>query len=280
VIYRFLYTLVLQRIDEERAHALAAGILRVAVRIPGLNQVMRRLLAARDPRIEVRALGLTFPSPLGVAAGLDKDATWYDALGAIGFGAVEVGTVTADAQEGNPRKRVFRLTRDGALLNRMGFPNPGAHAVAQRLRDRDSRQVVGVNVGKTASVPIENAIADYRASVRRLAPLADYLVLNVSSPNTANLRSMQAPQTLRELVAAVREELRGTRPGLPLLIKIAPDLANEEIDAIADLALELGLEPTKVAVERNMEIVPRSTLGETKIEDGDDFEIVTFVGGG
>jgi dihydroorotate dehydrogenase len=239
VIYRLVFRLVLQRIDPEVTHAAAARAMRLATRIPGVRAIVRRAFAVRDPRLEVRALGLTFPSPLGVAAGVDKDGGWFEGLGTLGFGFVEVGTVTAAGQEGNPRPRVFRLPADRALLNRMGFPNPGADAVAGRLRRRSGRTVVGVNVGKSRTAPVEAAGDDYRASVRRLAPLADYLVINVSSPNTPGLRDMQAVELLRPLVGAVRRELEaGAR--LPLLVKIGPDLSDAQVDAVADRALRSG----------------------------------------
>jgi dihydroorotate dehydrogenase len=200
------------------------------------------MLAPRDPRLEVKALGLTFASPLGVAAGLDKEAECFVGLGDLGFGHVEVGTVTARAQEGNPKPRVGRVPRDRALYNRMGFPNPGAAAFAQRLAGRPRNVVVGVNVGKSMDVDLADAASDYRATVRQLAPLADYLVINVSSPNTPGLRSMQSVDELRGLVDAVREELRSIGHAPPLLVKIAPDLADAEIDAIADYAVETALD--------------------------------------
>lgn len=190
-------------------------------------------------------MGLDFRSPLGVAAGVDKNATWFDALGALGFGAVEVGTVTARAQGGNPqRPRVSRLPRDRALLNALGFPNDGCGAVAPRLAHRRTRAVVGANIGKTKVVQIDDAVPDYRESTRALAPLADYLVLNVSSPNTPGLTRMQTVDRLGALVAGVREELRACdRAGeVPLLIKLGPDLPNAEIEEIAEMAVQLELD--------------------------------------
>jgi dihydroorotate dehydrogenase len=242
VIYRLFFTLVLRRLDPEVAHSIASRALRAATGIPGLGGLIRRMLAPRDPRREVRALGRTFPTPLGVAAGVDKDASWFDGLGALGFGHVEVGTVTAAAQEGNPRPRVFRLVRDRALLNRMGFPNPGADVVAERLRRRGGAPVVGVNVGKSRVAPVEEAGADHRAAVQRLAPFADYLVVNVSSPNTPGLRGLQDPELLGPLVGEVRAELEAVGANVPLLVKIGPDLDDDQIDAIADLAVALGLD--------------------------------------
>jgi dihydroorotate dehydrogenase len=239
LLYRLLFDLALVRIDPERAHALGAALLRILGLGP-LAALMRRWTSRDADVLRVDALGLTFPSPLGVAAGLDKEATTFEGLGALGFGFVEVGTITALAQEGNPRPRVWRMVRDRALINAMGFPNAGAEAAAARLGG-PRRTVVGVNVGRSKLA--EDAVADYRASTRRLAPLADYLVLNVSSPNTPGLRDLQAVETLRSLVAAVREELAAIGgPRVPLLVKLAPDLADAEIDALADLALELRLD--------------------------------------
>ena len=190
----------------------------------------------------MRTLGLDLPSPVGLAAGFDKDGARVDALGALGFGFVEVGTVTAQPQPGNPRPRMFRLPADRALVNRMGFNNAGAQAAAARLEARAGRGgvVTGVNIGKTKVVGAEQAGADYGASAAALAPHAAYLVLNVSSPNTPGLRDLQAVGQLEALVGAVRAQ-PATR-GVPLLVKIAPDLADEDVDAIADLALALRLD--------------------------------------
>jgi len=205
-----------------------------------VRRLLNRLVAPQDPRLRVRALGLDFPSPIGVAAGLDKEGTWFEGLGALGFGFVEVGTVTAAPQPGNPRPRVSRRSGERALVNSMGFPNPGAAAVGERLRRR--RTIVGVNIGRTKVVPVEDVGADYAACARQVAGCADYLVVNVSSPNTPGLRDMQAADQLAALIAAVRGALPADGPHLPLLIKIAPDLSDEELNAIADLALELGVD--------------------------------------
>jgi dihydroorotate dehydrogenase len=165
-------------------------------------------------------------------------------LGALGFGFVEVGTVTARAQPGNDRPRMFRLTADRALVNRLGFTNQGAAAAAVRLRRRRGGVIVGVNIGKTKVVPEDEAAADYAASARTVASVADYVVVNVSSPNTPGLRDLQAAGRLRPVLVAVREALDASVPGrrVPLLVKIAPDLTDTDVDAVADLALELGLD--------------------------------------
>jgi dihydroorotate dehydrogenase len=240
--YRLIFKLFLQRIDAERAHALASRSLRIATAIPPVRMLLRRYVVPHDPSIQVHALGLTFPSPLGVAAGVDKDATWFGSLGFIGFGFVEVGTVTARPQDGNPRPRVFRMTRDRALLNKMGFPNPGAEVVAERLRKRTREVILGVNVGKSKAALVAEAGEDYRAAVKHVAPFSDYVVINVSSPNTPGLRDMQAVDLLRPLVADVRSELEMADIDIPILVKIGPDASNDQIDAVADLAMSLSLD--------------------------------------
>ncbi|MDX6727019.1 MAG: dihydroorotate dehydrogenase [Baekduia sp.] len=215
--------------------------LRVVLGPRAVRRLVARALAPRDPALAVHALGLDFRSPLGLAAGFDKDAGHVDALAALGFGFVEIGTVTAHGQPGNPRPRMFRLPADRALVNRMGFNNDGAAAAAGRLsRPRDAGTVVGVNIGRTKAA--EDAGADYRASAARLAPLADYLVINVSSPNTPGLRDLQAVEQLAGLIAGVRAATATAGRHVPLLVKIAPDLADDDVDAIADLALAAGLD--------------------------------------
>src|SRR5690242_2959512 len=256
-MYRLLYRIVLRRVPAEAAHRLAFGLIRGVARVPGAAWLLRRWLGPRDPVLRVRALGLDFPGPLGLAAGFDKDARGTRGLAALGFGFVEVGTVTARAQPGNPRPRMFRLTADRALVNRMGFNNEGAAAAAAALRrSRAGRggkpapasgrrgPVVGVNIGKTKAVPDDEAAADYAASARAVAAVADYVVVNVSSPNTPGLRDLQAAERLRPVLTAVRSALDESSPGrrVPLLVKIAPDLADADVDAVADLALELGLD--------------------------------------
>ncbi len=192
-MYRLVYRVLLRRVPAETAHRGAFALIRAAAWVPGLTGALRRWLGPRDPALRVRALGLEFPGPLGLAAGFDKDARGFRGLGALGFGFVEVGTVTARAQPGNPRPRMFRLTADRALVNRMGFNNEGAAAAAARLRRRARGElIVGVNIGKTKVVAEDEAAADYAASARAVAAVADYVVVNVSSPNTPGLRDLQA----------------------------------------------------------------------------------------
>ena len=226
-------------LDAETAHHVAFFALRLFFAIPGAKWLRPR----SDPALAVRALGTTFPNPIGLAAGFDKDAKGYDALLALGFGFVEVGTITAQPQPGNPRPRLFRLPSDRALINRMGFNNKGAKSARKRVLS-DRLGVVGVNLGKTKKVPEHGAVADYVASASELGPCADYVVVNVSSPNTPNLRDLQAPRKLAPILHAVRHTLDRVSPHrrVPLLVKIAPDLADEDLDAIAALALAIGLD--------------------------------------
>jgi dihydroorotate dehydrogenase len=243
--YRWLFDHLLTRTDAETAHKVAFAAIRAAeTPIRLRDRAVRRRGDRR--RIGVEALGLTFPGVLGLAAGFDKDAVGIDALAALGFGFVEVGTVTGEPQPGNPRPRLFRLPADRAVVNRMGFNNDGAERVAARLAQRATRAspvVVGVNIGKTKLVPEEHAIADYEKSTRLLAPYADYLVVNVSSPNTPGLRDLQAVEKLEPLLEAVRRQADAvTERRVPLLVKIAPDLSDDDVLAVADLATTLGLD--------------------------------------
>lgn len=244
MLYRWLRPL-LYLLPAELAHRLIARLLRCMQAVPG-GRALLRTWFGRPSGLEVDALGLRFPSPIGLAAGFDKDAEMYPALLSMGFGCVEVGTVTGEAQPGNPKPRLFRLVEDQALVNRMGFNNGGAVAVARRLARQGRRpgEIVGVNIGKTKLVSADDAAADYEKSARLLGPLADYLVVNVSSPNTPGLRDLQAVGALRPILTIVRQALDRAVIGrrVPLLVKIAPDLGDEDIDAVADLALELGLD--------------------------------------
>jgi len=244
-LYRAVYRLALRRLPPEAAHAAGFWLIRAAAAVPFGAWVLRRFLAPRDPVLRVRALGLDFPGPLGLAAGFDKDGHGVAGLAALGFGFVEVGTVTARPQPGNSKPRMFRFPAERALVNRMGFNNAGAAALAARLRAlRGPRPVVGVNIGKTKAVAEDEAVADYVTSARLVADVADYVVVNVSSPNTPGLRDLQAADKLKPLLLAVRQALDEASPRrrVPLLVKIAPDLADADIDAVADLALGLGLD--------------------------------------
>ena len=247
-MYRVIYAVLLRRVPPEAAHRAAFWLIRAAAEVPGLAWALRRALGPRDPSLRVRALGLDFPGPLGLAAGFDKDGEGIIGLAALGFSFIEVGTVTALPQPGNPRPRMFRFTDERALVNRMGFNNQGAAALSGRLRALRARPgfkpVIGVNIGKTKIVPEDAAVADYVTSARLVADVADYVVVNVSSPNTPGLRDLQAADKLRPILSGVRAALDEASPRrrVPLLVKIAPDLADPDVDAVADLALDLGLD--------------------------------------
>ncbi len=220
----------------ERIHTLVFGALRGATATAATRTPLRRALAPRDPILASTVFGTRFPGPLGLAAGFDKDGDGLKTWGALGFGYAEIGTVTARPQPGNPVPRLFRLAADRALLNRMGFNNHGAGQLALRLARHSPDIPIGVNIGKSKVTPPEQAAQDYASSARLLGPLATYLVVNVSSPNTPGLRDLQAVESLRPILAAVLAQTR-----TPVLVKIAPDLSDSDVDAVADLAVEMGL---------------------------------------
>ncbi|WP_344032384.1 quinone-dependent dihydroorotate dehydrogenase [Leucobacter iarius] len=257
-MYPQLFNTLLRRMDPEQAHHLAFGVIKGA---PAAGAALRALCAP-DPSLRVRALGLDFPSPFGLAAGFDKNAEGILGLGAFGFGHVEVGTLTRHAQPGNPKPRMHRLVDDRGLINRMGFNNGGSAAAVARIeRARLSRHrpIIGVNIGKSRVTEVDDAVQDYVWSAQRLAPVADYLAVNVSSPNTPGLRGLQELSMLRPLLAEVRDAAQGT----PLLVKIAPDLDDPQIDGIVDLVGELGLDgiiATNTTISREGLTAPASEV--------------------
>jgi dihydroorotate dehydrogenase len=236
-VYGFIFKFFFSRFDPEQVHHVVASGLNLAQRL-GITRLFR--LEDKKTR-RVSAFGLSFNGPFGLAAGFDKDGTMILALADLGFSHIEVGTVTALAQPGNEKPRLFRLTADRALVNRMGFNNQGSAKLAQRLSDLRSTHknlpVIGVNIGKSKLTPIEDAVMDYGTSTALLAPVADYLAVNVSSPNTPGLRSLQSVDSLKPIL----EEVLSKAQGKPVLVKIAPDLTDEEVREIAELAVSLGL---------------------------------------
>jgi dihydroorotate dehydrogenase len=243
----------------EPAHHAGTAALHAALATLPQRVAARALLQVRDPALAVERFGIRFPNPVGMAAGFDKAGESFNALGALGFGFVEIGTVTALAQPGNPRPRLFRLPADQALLNRMGFNNPGAEAVAARLRRTPIEPVLGINIGKSKAAALEDAAADYLRSLELLEPFAAYVAVNVSSPNTPGLRQLQDAAPLRELLRALRARgaalaaARGQAPK-PILLKIAPDLTDPQVEEAAGIALEegvAGLIATNTTVSRD-----------------------------
>jgi len=230
-VYEKVVRPLLFSIDSERAHDLAIGFLRRVSQVDLALHLLQRFQPAAKPKT---VFGVTFPNPIGLAAGFDKNGVALPALAALGFGFIEIGTVTAKSQPGNPKPRIFRYSKERALVNRLGFNNDGADIVANRLRrwredGRWPRVPVGINIGKSKSTPLDQAPADYLHSFRRLRKFADYVVLNVSSPNTPGLRSLQERDAFAGLVRAVQEENRSNEP---VLVKISPDLSQAELKEI------------------------------------------------
>lgn len=227
-------------LEPENAHALTLTWLKRLERLGVLPN------AAGVMPQPVSLMGLQFPNRVGIAAGLDKNAVCIDALGALGVGFVEIGTVTPRPQAGNDKPRIFRLPEAQALINRMGFPNDGMEVIAQRMARSNFKGVRGANIGKNASTDLSDAVQDYLACLRKLAPCSDYIAINVSSPNTVGLRSLQTVEQLRPMLETLLEERVRLSPGLgrplPLLVKLAPDLDDEQLEAIARLLLDLAID--------------------------------------
>jgi dihydroorotate dehydrogenase len=246
-LYRLICRPFLFQLDPERAHEFTLRALRQLSRTPSLFQAVMPHLALDHALLRTHLYGLSFPNPVGLAAGFDKSAMAVAALPILGFGFVEVGTVTPRPQRGNPRPRVFRCPADGAVINRLGFNNDGATTVAQRLRALPRRVPIGVNIGKNADTPLDRALDDYQQVLKELCDVGDYLVVNVSSPNTPGLRALQAGATLYELLTslhAYNRQLAHERqlPPRPLLVKIAPDLTAAELDDIVEVVQSVPLD--------------------------------------
>ncbi len=240
------------RLDAERAHTLTVKMMIIAHRLGLLKSVVGTTQQART------VMGLTFPNALGLAAGMDKSASAVDAWSALGFGCVEVGTLTPRPQPGNPKPRLFRLPEHEALINRMGFNNPGIHAAVKKLQHRRTKAIVGVNIGKNFDTPNEEAVNDYLYCLKAAYPVADYIAVNISSPNTKGLRDLQAEDAVRQLIAALKQEQATLKnehgKTVPLLVKIAPDLNDLQIEALARVFNEQNIDgviATNTTIDRN-----------------------------
>ena len=220
----------------EKAHHVTLFLLKMTLVIPGVGWLFRKSYQVKDRRLERKVFGLNFPNPVGLAAGFDKDGKHFRAMSALGFGFIEIGTVTPVGQEGNPQPRLFRLPQDEALINRMGFNNEGVEAMVRRLkRGRLKNLIIGGNIGKNKVTPNEQAARDYAICFEALFPYVDYFVVNVSSPNTPNLRALQEKEPLTELLTHLQNLNRQKGSPKPVLLKIAPDLTNEQLDDILDI---------------------------------------------
>lgn len=241
-------------IDPEKVHHLVMKGLKFAYAIPFLRSILQAMFCVKHPSLERKLWGLVFPNPVGLAAGFDKDAKYSDALACVGFGFVEIGTVTPRPQPGNPQPRLFRLPADSAIINRMGFNNEGSKAAGERLRNRKERIIIGGNIGKNKDTPNEQAIDDYTACFKDLYDVADYFVVNVSSPNTPGLRALQDKEPLMNILNTLMALNKGLGQPKPLLLKIAPDLTNEQLDDIVSIVSETGIQgivATNTTIERS-----------------------------
>lgn len=227
----------------ERAHHLTLALLKMTLGIPLIGAAFRSFYRIQDPRLEREVFGLRFPNPVGLAAGFDKDGKHFRAMSALGFGFIEVGTVTPKPQDGNPQPRLFRLPEDEALINRMGFNNEGVKSLVDRLKGgKPKGLIIGGNIGKNKVTPNEEAVSDYTICFDALFPYVDYFVVNVSSPNTPNLRALQDKEPLTALLSTLQEKNRAQSAPKPILLKIAPDLTDSQLDDIIEI-----VEETKIA---------------------------------
>lgn len=238
-----LLKLFLFRLNPEKAHHLTFSLIKAANFIPGLPAIFRSNYKTEHPALKRQVFGLNFSNPVGLAAGLDKDALVFNEFGNFGFGFIEIGTVTPKSQPGNDKPRLFRLVKNEALINRMGFNNKGVMAAAEKLKDRKDRSlIIGGNIGKNKVTENENAISDYEICFNSLFDVVDYFVVNVSSPNTPNLRALQEKEPLKKLLNHLQQlNLKKANPK-PILLKIAPDLTNEQLDEIIEIVID-----TKIA---------------------------------
>lgn len=284
--FAFMYRLLkplLFKMPAERAHALTFSALNLASQVPGILSLLQRTYRVEAPALEQQVFGLQFKNPVGLAAGLDKNAEHLHGLKALGFGFIEIGTVTPRPQRGNPQPRLFRLPMDEALINRMGFNNDGVEVVARRLEKRPKDLIVGGNIGKNKITPNKLAVADYKTCFERLYNLVDYFVVNVSSPNTPGLRELQQKEPLKKLLSTLQEVNAGKAGAKPLLLKVAPDLTATQLEDIVDIAVDTaldGLIVTNTSTSREKLQTPKSRLdeiGEGGLSGKPVFEMSTSV---
>ena len=239
----------------EKAHTLTMHLLKLSFKIPVIKNIILNLFKVNSKKIEKKLWGITFPNPVGLAAGFDKNANYLDELSCFGFGFIEIGTVTPLPQAGNPKPRLFRLISDEAIINRMGFNNEGVKSVVKQLKNRPKNLIIGGNIGKNKNTPNEKASADYITCFDELFDYVDYFVINVSSPNTPNLRELQDKKPLTALIKAVQERNKLKKKSKPLLLKIAPDLSDDQLIDILNICDDTqldGLIATNTTLSRNL----------------------------
>ncbi len=239
--YKSVVRKILFQFDPEEVHHFTFGMIKNLFRLPLAGQIVKSRFGFEHPSLERELFGLKFKNPVGLAAGFDKNALLFDEFAQYGFGFVEIGTVTPKPQPGNPKKRLFRLKEDEAIINRMGFNNDGVDEVAARLKNRRSDVIIGGNIGKNKVTPNEKATEDYLICFEKLFDVVDYFVVNVSSPNTPNLRELQDKEPLTALLSALEEQNRAKSHPKPILLKIAPDLTDDQLLDIIDIVKETGI---------------------------------------
>ena len=240
-MYKFLISPILFLFDAERIHYFACEVLHIAFKIPFMPKIIRALYTFEHPDLVQEVAGLRFRNPVGLAAGFDKNGEMVDQLEALGFGFIEIGTVTPRPQSGNDKPRLFRLKQDKALINRMGFNNKGASVAAAKLAKRTSKILVGGNIGKNKDTPNDQALSDYLICFRELFDVVDYFVVNVSSPNTPGLRDLQEKGPLTEILRELQQKNKERFTPKPIFLKIAPDLTFSQLDDIIDIVKETGI---------------------------------------
>lgn len=241
-MYKLFIRPLLFLFPSEKAHYIALRLLKFTLKLPLVKNIFRSLYQSKRQDLSKEVFGLTFKNPVGLAAGFDKNAAYYNELSHLGFGFIEVGTVTPKPQDGNPKPRLFRLVKDEALINRMGFNNDGLEAMIQHLKNRQTDLIIGGNIGKNKVTPNENAIDDYVISFKALHPYVDYFVVNVSSPNTPNLRELQDKEPLTKLLNTLRTINETFDRPKPILLKIAPDLTESQLDDIIEIVQSIGID--------------------------------------
>ncbi len=267
-MYQILIKPFLFLFQPEKAHYLVADFLKLLMKLPGISALFRAIYVIEDRKLEREVFGIKFPNPVGLAAGFDKNALLIDEFANLGFGFIEIGTVTPKPQDGNPKPRLFRLVDDEAIINRMGFNNDGLEVVRERLKKRKSKVIVGGNLGKNKITPNEEADEDYKKGFEALFDVVDYFVVNVSSPNTPNLRALQEKEPLKHLLSSLQELNNQKANPKPILLKIAPDLTNEQLDDVIEIVLV-----TKIAGL----IATNTTLSREGLRSSD--ELVQQAGG-
>jgi dihydroorotate dehydrogenase len=253
-MYKSFIRPLLFLIDAEKVHHLVFNTLKLKSKVPGFKATLRGLFCYENPVLEKTLFGIRFKNPVGLAAGFDKDAKLIDELACLGFGFIEIGTLTPKAQPGNDKPRLFRLPSDQALINRMGFNNEGAFAAVERLKKRKSKVIVGGNIGKNKVTTNDDALNDYTYCVETLHPYVDYFVVNVSSPNTPGLRALQEKEPLKKLMRQVKSLCLSEKVQKPVLLKIAPDLTQEQLDDIVEILIETktdGVIATNTTIQRS-----------------------------